>query len=682
MAYLNKGGEVSLQRFLEINPVDRFEENYKQFIDENSFYGFPIDPILKAEETLLKPDVTSIAYFSMEYGLAPSIYNSFLIKGEVSEANTFRRHELFSNMRSLDYFLDIQIDKMLDLPIYSGGLGVLAGDTTKSMADLGMSVVAVGILWNKGYFKQNFWFRYGQLPEEMNWDPWNYPGLIPLNKKVKLEMRNETLYLKLWKYYVYSYDHRFVVPLILLDANIDSNVEELQRLTDQLYRSDNPWWKIYQRVILGLGGMKALEALGYNVVRYHLNEGHAAFAFLEKARGKSDEEIEQEKKSFVYTCHTPVAAGHDRFHINDLRIVLKDEDIAILEKLGTEPDKPGVINLTLVAMNASNHINAVALKHSWVMHNQFPDYKDRIIAITNGVHTLTWISEPVRNLLNKYRDVLGDWEKDPTNLKNVESLRNDWDFRRDLWNAHQENKRQLVSLLWRWGVDENSFTLAWARRIAAYKRPSLILRNPDRLVDIARRVGKIQIIMAGKAHPQDNLGFTFIRELMDKIDALYEYRKYIRIMMLENYDTYFGKLLTNTVDVWLNNPLPPFEASGTSGMKAILNGVLQLTTLDGWVVEAEDKDIGWIFGYRDETNDASNEMNLRLDEDAEALYQALEEVVGLYYSTNKGGEVDLSSPWIDKMVNAISQASYFNTYRMVNDYLNKIWEVDRAFATA
>ncbi len=169
---------------------------------------------------------------------------------------------------------------------------------------------------------------------------------------------------------------------------------------------------------------------------------------------------------------------------------------------------------------------------------------------------------------------------------------------------------------------------------------------------------------------------------MDKIDALYEYRQYIRIAMLENYDTYFGKLLTNTVDVWLNNPLPPFEASGTSGMKAILNGVLQLTTLDGWVVEAEDKDIGWIFGYRDETNDASNELNLRLDEDADALYDTLEQVVQLYYSTNKTGNVDVNSPWIDKMINAVCEASFFNTYRMVYDYLNRIWEVDKAFATA
>ena len=673
---------MSLQRFLEINPVDNFDGYYSRYITDNSFFGFPLEPILKAEDALLNKDLTSIAYFSMEYGLAPSIYNTFPEKGELPEANMFRRHDVFSNMRGLDYFLDIRLDKMLDLPIYSGGLGVLAGDTVKNMADLGMSVVAIGILWNKGYFKQNFWFRYGQLPEEMHWDPWHYPGLIPLNKTIKLDMRNDTLYLKLWKYYVYSYDKRFVVPLILLDANIDANIKDLQRLTDQLYRSDNPWWKIYQRVILGLGGMRALENFQYGIAKYHLNEGHAAFAFLEKVRGKDGKEIEDEKKNFVYTCHTPVEAGHDRFHINDLRLVLKDEDISMLKQLGSEESHPDMINLTLVAMNASTHINAVAQKHCWVMHNQFPAYKDRIIAVTNGIHTLTWVSEPFRNLFNKYREAIGDWEKDPTCLKNVSSLRNNQEFRSDLWNAHQENKRQLIGLLWRWGLNENTFTLAWARRIAAYKRPSLILRKPERLVDIARKYGRIQILMAGKAHPQDNLGFTFIRELMDKIDALYEYRQYIRIAMLENYDTYFGKLLTNTVDVWLNNPLPPFEASGTSGMKAILNGVLQLTTLDGWVVEAEDKDIGWIFGYRDETNDASNELNLRLDEDADALYDTLEQVVQLYYSTNKAGNVDVNSPWIDKMINAVCEASFFNTYRMVYDYLNRIWEVDKAFATA
>ncbi len=674
---------MSLESFLKINPVENFEGYYSKYITDEYFFGFPMDKILEAEHLLESLDVTSIAYFSMEYGLAPSIYNSFPERGEMVEENMFRRHDVFSNMRALDYFIDIRLDKMLDLPIYSGGLGVLAGDTIKTMADLGMSIVAIGVLWNRGYFKQNFWFRYGQLPEEMHWDPWHYPGLVPLKTKIKLEMRKEALYLRLWKYYVYSYDHNFVVPLVLLDADVDENPDYLRRLTDQLYRSDNPWWKIYQRVILGLGGMAALDELGYRIEKYHLNEGHAAFAFLKRARGKNWEDIkETEKQKFVYTCHTPVAAGHDRFHINDLKQILLDEDISLLEKVGTEEDRPGMINLTLVAMNVSSKINAVALKHSYVMHNQFPKYRDRILPITNGVHILTWVSDSFAQLFDKYSDVIGDWRKDPRRLENVINLKNNMDFRRDLWDAHQKNKQQLVELLWRWGIRRDVLTISWARRIAAYKRPSLILRKPERLVEIAKEYGQLQIIMAGKAHPQDNLGFTFIRELMDKIDELYSARKYLRILMLENYDTYFGKLLTNSVDVWLNNPLPPFEASGTSGMKAILNGVLQLTTLDGWVVEAEDEDIGWIFGYRDEKNDASNELNLRLDEDADALYEALEKVAQLYYSVNKNGEIDLNSVWVDKMINAVSMAGYFNTNRMVLDYLNKIWQIDKAFVKA
>ncbi len=667
---------------LKYGAIDKYEEYYKDFITEGSFFGFPAEPISKAEDLLLSKENYSIAYFSMEYGLAPSIYNSFSKTGRISKENMFTRHDVFSNMRALDYFLDIRIDKILDLPIYSGGLGVLAGDTVKTMADLGMSVAAIGILWNKGYFKQNFWFRYGQLPEEMHWDPWTYPGLIPLDKKVTLEMKKETVHLKLWKYYVYSYDKRFVVPLILLDADIEDNPEYLRRLTDQLYRSDNPWWKVYQRVILGFGGMKALSELGYSINKYHLNEGHAAFAFLEKARGYSDEQIEKERNNFVYTCHTPVEAGHDRFATSDIAQVMKDEDVAIAERFGSEPGRPGVINLTLLAMNTSVNINAVAQKHCWVMHNQFPAYKDRIIAVTNGVHSLTWVSNPFAELFDKYSGQIGDWRRDPERLGAVLGLLENPDFRRDVWNAHQENKSRLRRFFWRWGIDVNTFTIAWARRIAAYKRPVLLLHDINRLVDIAKRKGRLQIFLAGKAHPNDNLGFTFINEIMNRIDALYEHKDKIRILMLENYDTYFGKLLSNCVDVWLNNPLPPFEASGTSGMKAILNGVLQLTTLDGWVVEAEDKDIGWIFGYRDETNDASNEIELRLDEDSDALYKTLDQVVGLYYKTNRGGEVDISSPWITKMINAIGQAGYFNTNRMVQDYMKNIWQIDSAFASA
>jgi starch phosphorylase len=196
----------------------------------------------------------------------------------------------------------------------------------------------------------------------------------------------------------------------------------------------------------------------------------------------------------------------------------------------------------------------------------------------------------------------------------------------------------------------------------------------QKLIDIAGRIGPMQIILAGKAHPNDNLGFTFINEMLEKVDALAGVYDNLKIVILENYDIYWGRLLTSCVDLWLNNPLPPFEASGTSGMKALLNGVVQLTTLDGWVVEAKDKGIGKIFGYENGENDIGNELDLHMQDDAGALYKALEEMAQLYYRTAAGGNVDLSSPWIDMMINCLAAASYFNTYRMLDEYKHHVWK--------
>jgi len=224
-------------------------------------------------------------------------------------------------------------------------------------------------------------------------------------------------------------------------------------------------------------------------------------------------------------------------------------------------------------------------------------------------------------------------------------------------------------------MDKDVFTICWARRIASYKRPSLLLQDVGRLLDISKRVGPLQVVFAGKAHPKDDLGFTYVNDMLSSIDSLAPETKTLRVMMLENYDTFFGKLLASSVDVWLNNPLPPFEASGTSGMKAILNGVLQVSTLDGWVVEAADKDIGWIFGWEHHGNEVGDEHDLRLKEDSSALYATVEKAAELYYRTNKQGTLDAGSDWISKMANAIAAGSFFNTDRMVHEYEKKIWQL-------
>ncbi|MFH1389879.1 MAG: alpha-glucan family phosphorylase, partial [Candidatus Margulisiibacteriota bacterium] len=323
-------------------------------------------------------------------------------------------------------------------------------------------------------------------------------------------------------------------------------------------------------------------------------------------------------------------------------------------------------NLTQLAMSTSAHINAVAQKHGEVTRLQFPQFKDKIQSITNGIHTFTWLSHSFKELFDKYQEVLGNWQADPTLLKNVVNLRNNEAFRKDLWSAHQKNKENLAKVLEYWYFNANTFTIGWARRIAPYKRPSMLLQDPNRLIDIARRIGQLQIVIAGKAHPADVPASIHMDEMLEKITLLNGERKLIRICFLENYDTYFGKLLTNSVDVWLNNPLPPFEASGTSGMKAILNGVPQLSTLDGWVVEAADKGIGKIFGYVPPPGEIGSERDLKLDEDSKALYKNLEEMVTTYYAQD--------SSWVDMMINCIEQSAFFSTHRMIREYNEKIWQ--------
>jgi starch phosphorylase len=310
------------------------------------------------------------------------------------------------------------------------------------------------------------------------------------------------------------------------------------------------------------------------------------------------------------------------------------------------------------------------------MHSQFPQYKDKISSVTNGVHISTWLSESFGELFDKYKDSLGDFRNNPAVLKNADNLRHNQQFRMDLWKAHQFNKGRLAEIFSHWRIKENVLTLCWARRIAQYKRPSLIIQDPKRLLSIAKKAGGLQIIIAGKAHPADSLAGTYVEKIMNTIDELSKEFENLRIIMLENYDIFFGKLLTSCVDVWLNNPLPPFEASGTSGMKAILNGVVQLTTLDGWVKEVGNEQIGEVFGYQHKDGETmGSESALRLKEDSQSLYDALENLANLYYQTYNNGDINVQSQWIDLMINCICQSAFFNSHRMVGEYRQNMWRV-------
>lgn len=661
-----------IDEFYSLVQVDDPDGRYAEDIKENSYFGMPLEAIVKAEKRLRSSGQRGIAYFSMEYGLATSCYNKLSGHLALNPVNKVPENAVFSNFRVADYFFALHQDNIIDLPIYSGGLGVLAGDTIKTMADYHLPATGIGILWSSGYFRQKFWFKYGQAPEKMQWDPYTYPGLIPLKNRIKISLKPEDVYLRLWKYYVYSYKHDSVVPLVLLDSNIEPNSQRGRQLTDQLYRSDNIFLKLLQRVILGFGGIGALSDLGYHIDTHHLNEGHAVFAFVAKARGMGKDEVDNLRAKFVYTCHTPVEAGHDRFSFDDLNKVLKNEDTDIIERFGKE--RSGSANLTLLSMNISSAINAVSRSHQRVMHIQFPKYKEQIQYITNGVHPHTWMSQKFKELFEKFPSHFPDFKANPMILSKAAELKSNPDFRAQLWQAHQSNKADLCKLLEKWKLDKDLFTICWARRVAAYKRPSLILHDISRLARIAEKTGPLQIILAGKAHPNDNLGFTYINEMLDKVDNLNEDYDKLKIIVLENYDISLGKILTSSVDVWLNNPLPPFEASGTSGMKAILNAVLQMSTVDGWVAEATDRKLGAFFGYQNREGSAGNEFDLHMDVDSGELYRALENMAGLYYKTNHRGKADIDSSWIDMMIECICAAGQFNTYRMLDQYKQQIWK--------
>jgi len=655
--------------------IENYNDTYQMDVTDDQYFGYPTEPILNIENALLSKTSKAIAYFSMEFGLAPSIYNSFELKKAMNVKNQFFTHEVFSNNWLCDYLFKINIDKQLDIPIYGGGLGVLAGDAMKSAADCGLPLMGIGIMWNKGYFKQRFWYKHGQIPEELTWDPHSYPGLIPLKNRVIIETKEGPLSLRLWKYYVYSHDQSSACPLILLDSNVEENKESYRKLTNELYRSDDVWWRIFQRAILGIGGMKALGELNYHIDVHHLNEGHAAFAIVEKyMQLGNNESWDDYHRSFAYTCHTPVMAGHDRFYVGDVYNILPDEYADVTKKLGTDEDNDSDINLTYLCLRNCAHVNAVALKHREIMNIQFPRYSPKIKAITNGIHIHTWVSDSFKRLFDQYAEAFENWREKPEVLSQATTLLSDSKFRKDIYNAHRENKSQLIKDLKHWQLSDDVLTIGWARRIVAYKRPGLIFHDINKLLDIANTVGPLQIILAGKAHPNDSMGSDHIEEILNRIDELNDHTDVIKVLILENYDTYFGKLLTSSVDVWLNNPLPPFEASGTSGMKAILNGVLQLSTLDGWVVEAAQDDIGWIFGFKHTGTQLGEEMNLRLDEDADALYVALRATAKLYYQTNNGREIKYDSPWIDKMIHCVSKAAFFNTQRMVSQYNQQMWQ--------
>jgi starch phosphorylase len=532
------------------------------------------------------------------------------------------------------------------IPTYSGGLGILAGDTVRSSADLKLPLVAVTLVSRKGYFRQELTSDGWQKEYPDEWDPSKFMTLLPVEVKVQIQRRDVKV--RAWLYEVKSLVGG-AIPVLFLDTDVEGNTPEDRAITNYLY-GDDGIYRLKQEVVLGVGGVRILDALGFQIRRYHMNEGHSSLLALELLR-KFGMDIERVRNLCIFTTHTPVDAAHDKFSYDLVREVLDDFiPLDTLKKLGGHD----LLNMTRLALNLSEYINGVSKKYQLTSSQLFPGYQ--INAITNGVHSYTWTSDPFKKLFDKY---IPGWANEPELLVRVDTIPNE-----EIWEAHQEAKKTLIDFVnetTKVGMDCNTLTIGFARRATGYKRATLIFSDLDKLRKINRK-GRIQLIFAGKAHPRDESGKRIIKEIFGYIEAL---KDKIKIVYLPNYNMSTAFKLIPGSDVWLNTPMPPLEASGTSGMKAAHNGVLNFSVLDGWWIEGWIEGVtGWAIGPLPEEEVSEPERRARELED---LYNKLEYViVPMYYQRR--------DEWIEMMKNSIGKiAYYFNSHRMMRRYITEAY---------
>ncbi|VVB70547.1 Maltodextrin phosphorylase [uncultured archaeon] len=552
--------------------------------------------------------------------------------------------EWVENPTRIAYF-SMEIALKSEIPTYSGGLGILAGDTLRAFADLNIPATAFTLLDEQGYFKQTIDEDGNQTENPDPWDPRKY--CKKLDVKISLKLYDRTVNITAWQYDITS-EKGFTIPVILLDSNLPENNEYDKRLTSQLYGGDSEY-RLCQEAILGIGGIKVLRALHLQPTIYHMNEGHAALLAMElleiyqKIRDDDtfEDELEHVKRKCVFTSHTPVAAGHDRFSYDLVKKVLgTGKHLELLERLGGKDE----LNMTLLGLNLSKYVNGVAKKHGEVSREMFPGYE--IHAITNGVHSKTWTSDSFQNLFNEY---ISTWKGDPFMLRTALTLPND-----KVWEAHVQAKKDLidyVNLMSKTKFEYDTFTIGFARRMTQYKQPTLLFKDLERLKKISEKT-RIQVILSGKAHPHDFAGKDFIRELVEDTKKL---TGSVNCIFISGYSMDIAKKITSGVDLWLNTPLKPQEASGTSGMKAAHNGVPNFSVLDGWWLEGHAEGItGWSIGDKTNDNDEQKDLN--------ELYDKLEnKIIPMYYNDKNS--------WINIMKNGIAyNAAYFNTHRMAQQY--------------
>ena len=560
---------------------------------------------------------------------------------------------LTSARSTVAYFsMEICLDQAI--PTYSGGLGVLAGDTLRSAADLGVPLVAVTLLHRKGYFEQHLDAAGQQTELPVHWSPEQV--LEPVDARSTVTIEGREVQIRAWKFTVKGV-RGHEVPVFLLDTELPDNSDWDRTLTDTLYGGDEHY-RLCQEIVLGMGGAALLQSMGYDGgTIYYLNEGHSALLTLQLLERRldgrqhfelDDSDLEAVRHRCIFTTHTPVPAGHDKFPLDMVRHVLGDERVALLEGSGGVHD--GMLNMTHLALHLTRFVNGVAMRHRDVSRGMFPEYP--VNSVTNGVHAVTWTAPEFAALFDHR---IPEWRRDNLYLRYAVGIP-----LQEIRDTHAASKRGLIDEIARrtgQQLDPTVMTIGFARRATPYKRADLIFTDIDRLIQIARTVGKLQIVYGGKAHPHDGGGKDLIRRIHSARERLGDL---VKVVYVENYEMAVALKMIAGVDLWLNNPMKPLEASGTSGMKAALNGVPSFSVLDGWWVEGHVEGVtGWSIGGPDAEGDPSR--------DALDLYIKLERVIlPLFYG--------LPFAYAEVMRSAIAlNGSFFNTQRMVRQYVHNAY---------
>ena len=542
------------------------------------------------------------------------------------------------------FVMEIGIDSKIHT--YSGGLGVLAGDMAYSFADLGFPATFVTLLSRNGYNSQKLDSAAGQLDSP---EPWNWKELLsPTGAKATMEIWGRPQTVGAWEHRIKG---KTETSVLFLDVDYPENDRGVRDATDRLYGGDSGD-RLTQDIILGIGGYRVLKALGREVDMYHLNESHAAFATIELLRDAGSAQAARRKCAF--TTHTPVAAGNDVFHLEAVEGALRGYSWINW----SEESSDGVVNLSRLASKYSGVTSAVSMKHSFVAERVIGH--DRIVYVTNGAYHRRWVHPELKKL---YDEHLNGWEQTPSILGGAVELPSG-----ALSEAHSVAKRSLVSLVNLHNprhFDESILTICIAKRITGYKRNGMLLGDTDKLQRIAEEKGNLQIVYAGKTHPKDGSAKGMLADILRRADLLNRGSGRVRVAVLENYDIDMARVLVAGADVWLNNPRRPLEACGTSGIKAAMNGVLNLSVFDGWWLEAGIDGVnGWGVGRRTDWSDLNDSID---GEDEASLYSRLSSVVlPTYYEDRER--------WVDMQKRSIATVGpLFNSYRMVDEYITKVY---------